>query len=641
MDNEEEPPQAEVKFSTPENSYWLSKHQYNELNVAEREIRLLKVPIALVLTSNLRDFFPQWMATETDAKQHVNEINTVPRSIVACEIIQCPIDAVQDQYYAISYCAGDAKRTKWILVNGYWFNCFESLERAFRQVRASWPDGNGDSDPFIYVWADQISNEQEKSHQVAFMRDIYHRAKHVYVSLNFPDEQSRFSSSEIAYKKFLDYIHNNDDVKYNLLNPAGFRELAIHMGADGHSLKSLITEIISQPWWTRSWVFQEFLVASRVYFFIWHIRLSWWELSPLLKARCGMYEDLSVPSGSDRDCEPPSRRTKTSMFRKFIPEKLSKPPRKPKDSPSNSSMTPEKFLWSWADISHSHISRVKHFVESKEHWSCSISVRNLMENCHTFSATDPRDRIYAFAGLAQTDGPEEGLLRWLVPDYSVSNTMPKLLCNLALTFFKFNTEHFRFALDAAVLRKRGENGRFNPSWVADWTQAIDSDMLELRSKFLGGVTEGRMDNDPMVLLMHENSKSSVTGIDWDIPEQLRAISDPSGLRLRVEASFIATLRQRKNDSFKFWCDFWVTEDARLAVRSHETAKVNDTLWSICGSQRFHVLRTAARTGGGYTIVAEAALFVPAAEQLDKKPRQPTDSNQFQVLLRGFQTIELI
>ena len=263
-------PEFKMKFPTPENKRWLRRRPYQALDTSAHHIRLLKVCPKAVTVANLEVLFPQWMRTDTDAKQMVNKYRmeqetgdqplamsidqvTYDQGIIASELLSFPVNSVQNQYSAISYCAGDINNTKRMLLDGYLYNCFAHLEHTLQQVRSSW--GKIGEDRELLLWTDQICINQhdstEKSHQVSFMRDIYHLARHVLVCVSIPGKPSNVISRVAVSDKARRYIQQSENVD-SISTERGIRKLEKHMKEDWYALQLLVAEIMRQPWWTRS-----------------------------------------------------------------------------------------------------------------------------------------------------------------------------------------------------------------------------------------------------------------------------------------------------------------------------------------------------------------------------------------------------
>lgn len=96
-------------FTTPKNNEFYATYKYGHLDPSKREIRLLKL-------------FPD----RGDGT-------------VKCELLtEVPLDIATKMYSALSYCAGDPKRTQCIVVNGRKFRAFANLAHALAEARYFW-----------------------------------------------------------------------------------------------------------------------------------------------------------------------------------------------------------------------------------------------------------------------------------------------------------------------------------------------------------------------------------------------------------------------------------------------------------------------------------------------------------------------
>ena len=144
-------------FCTPNNDAFHASSLYSELDVAQQEIRLVKL----------------WPGSGDD--------------VIECTLLPgAPLLDLKGRYTAPSYCAGSAKNTESIVLNGTTFNVFANLAHALREVRQFWSTTYGDRE--CLLWVDQISINQydinERSSQVRFMREIYQYAEQVVVCLS-------------------------------------------------------------------------------------------------------------------------------------------------------------------------------------------------------------------------------------------------------------------------------------------------------------------------------------------------------------------------------------------------------------------------------------------------------------------------
>ena len=148
-------------------------------------------------------------------------------------------------YTAISYTWGRDPPTERILINheSFWVrrNLYDCLQVLGQRAMAG-------SETWTHIWVDAIcidqDNDVERSQQVRLMNQVYSHADTVSVWLGYP--KSVVTSEE-----------------YDLLS--SFRNLP-DSAQDGLaiSIKSLIQELGSHPYWERCWVIQEVLLGKKL-----------------------------------------------------------------------------------------------------------------------------------------------------------------------------------------------------------------------------------------------------------------------------------------------------------------------------------------------------------------------------------------
>jgi hypothetical protein len=168
-------------------------------------------------------------------------------------------------YTALSYTWGDGPPQKPILLNGRPFkirqNLWDLLFQLWRRQR--------DIDPLQNkFWADAIcidqNNPSERDAQVHIMRDIFTRAQHVLGWIGYPDA---------AFGMMLRYILNVSKVEDNVVCPtSGYLNMEV-----------LMRKICNRPYWTRSWIAQEILLARRLSIRIGEFTLEWPEWLELVR----------------------------------------------------------------------------------------------------------------------------------------------------------------------------------------------------------------------------------------------------------------------------------------------------------------------------------------------------------------------
>jgi hypothetical protein len=143
-------------------------------------------------------------------------------------------------YTAVSYIWGEASPTKEILLNGQTFTVRQNIWDFLIQLRASGYNA--------YFWIDAISIDQtnisERNHQVTIMGSIYTQAEKTIAWLGT-------TTDEIAIDvQALTKIYEQRDRSKTSIAPhaAGCKRILAH------------------PYWTRTWIFQEYILSTDVEF---------------------------------------------------------------------------------------------------------------------------------------------------------------------------------------------------------------------------------------------------------------------------------------------------------------------------------------------------------------------------------------
>ncbi|VBB75514.1 Putative heterokaryon incompatibility protein [Podospora comata] len=371
-------------FPTPANNE-LTRHTiYHDLNPACQEIRLLRV--------------------------HLEEKD----GFIRCELLPAAsLSNIRGQYTAISYCAGDPRRTKKILVNGIPFNVFENLAHVLEMTRNFWTKTFPDKE--CIIWADQICINQfnlaERSHQVGFMRGIYSSAAQTLICLSTTDVDPRGVEWLVKLHQSVDpdgdfyqyYFHLEYYLRTNLAN----KQFADDWFA--------FYDVFNSPWWMRTWVYQEFISSSNIYFLYGKSSVPWKRLSEVLPTL-----------------------QKYSHFPYFGPAITER----------QAQVADTKNIVNFFVISKLRFDRVGPF-----------DLMDLLSQSRHLQSSDSRDGIYAFLGLVRES-------YGIIPDYSPENTMERLLVDIA-TRIVLQDKTLDILSDAS--RVRGELSPRLPSWVPDWT----------------------------------------------------------------------------------------------------------------------------------------------------------------------------
>ncbi|KAH8893885.1 hypothetical protein GQ53DRAFT_745315 [Thozetella sp. PMI_491] len=102
----------------------------------------------------------------------------------------------------------------------------------------------------------------------------------------------------------------------------------------------------------------------------------------------------------------------------------------------------------------------------------------LLHNTRVYSATDPRDKIYAILGIAKRSLPP-GMPMPIMPDYSAASTARSLFTSVATMLLR---ERPRLVLLSFVQDKESTRAQDLPSWVPDWTCPLTGVPLTLMRK---------------------------------------------------------------------------------------------------------------------------------------------------------------
>ncbi|KAI0440447.1 heterokaryon incompatibility protein-domain-containing protein [Xylaria telfairii] len=144
-------------------------------------------------------------------------------------------------YEALSYQWGPIDTSQVIYINQKDFRVSARLFRAIHHLRVPGKSRT--------VWIDAICVNQddlvERSSQVLLMPQIYSNATYVIVWLG--------ESPRCLTRTLSDVRETTEDIGSHIVNPN-----AIHYGAT-----RVISQLLSQPWWTRVWVVQELMLAKK------------------------------------------------------------------------------------------------------------------------------------------------------------------------------------------------------------------------------------------------------------------------------------------------------------------------------------------------------------------------------------------
>ncbi|KAH8882401.1 hypothetical protein GQ53DRAFT_812104 [Thozetella sp. PMI_491] len=503
-------------FVTPSNPEFYSRRKYKPLNFSRHEIRLLRIHPVRLKKHELSHAFPEWLQCDTDAaRMHEGSCDdSIPANFICCSLLEpVDLDSLDEEYAALSYCAGNPKDSSRIMIDGFWFNAFTNLEHTLEGFRSHF-DGRPATGNL--VWADQIcinqGNHEERGHQVSFMRNIYKQSRKTFRRR----QASKLSASQISIL------------------------------TNGYAIKVVpgiaFLTIVKAKWWTRAWVFQEFVVSKTIVFICGSECVSLDELGHLLfflnwkNQHPGTMEQFDNRSKSEH---------RTSIEN---PVKLLEIP---EDSGHESASFSEQATFFLNARRHSYHFDIDHVFIS---WLSSIAL-------HGFEASDRRDLIYAFLGLSK-------FTSHIIPDYG-SNSVWDVCIKMTEVLLE-SLEHLILLRRAAETASgRVLNQPDLPSWVPDWTSAHPI-TTEGRApyRFPSGVRHQ---------LLEDTHRSK-----WKI--------------LHVQGVFLSSLGKESDDGIF---------DTSLPLKFEILGPVDegDDLWALNQGLGIHVLRR--RGAGEYSLVGLA------------------------------------
>ena len=386
-------------FYTPSNQEFYSSDPYSDLDVSKHEIRLLEL-----------------LPVNPDEPLRA-------KLITPCFLSS---DAVSPpSYCAISYFAGNHKDTEVIFVNEIRFNAFANLARALRQI----VQGRGTSGLQVcpqHIWVDQIcinqSNPAERSHQVGFMRKIYENAQVVLACLGEDPSNGRWVEAAKRLNFKVTSI-SNLDLKDRTVY-VGDRIIADFYNEEIQRDWASLGDLLGSTWWRRGWVYQEVLLARNIIVFFGHGILDW---KMLLTAVLVVY----------------------NVSMEFISQRLYGQNHLHNDE-SDAIMLPKL-----------NSTYAKFMVDGRGDWTKTqeIGILALFFHAQECDVTDPRDRVFAFVGLADP-GYE------IVPDYGIdTSAVIQLACKRIILY----ESSLNFLACCDIGSDPNMRRADIPSWTPDWS----------------------------------------------------------------------------------------------------------------------------------------------------------------------------
>ncbi|OCT55020.1 hypothetical protein CLCR_02851 [Cladophialophora carrionii] len=318
------------------------------------------------------------------------------------------------QYTAVSYTWGSTEKTQTVICDGKQLPVTNNLYAALRNLRMK--------DSLVTIWIDQLSINQSDSaeceNQVGIMGKIYKNARGVVIWLG--ETQHKSTQALALCKQMIKVIDAHErDISRDIVG--GPEQFGLPKWADNvwYSLGLLLR----RPWFQRTWTIQEVVMARNAVVQCGKDSIPWTSLS-------------RVASVLDFETGRPS-----SVV-----------------NPSSTSLT----------------HRVRLIDSLRE---APMDLTDLLLDTRDYQATDPRDKVYAFLGLALSD---------IAPDYT-AKTAEILYIQIAIAYLASSlaepcSEELK---SRKVMNLISHAGSANqqlplPSWVPDWSTSLQSRRFVLR-----------------------------------------------------------------------------------------------------------------------------------------------------------------
>lgn len=345
---------------------------------------------------------------------------------IVCSLIHTSLDD-DCNYLALSYVWGDPSRTLPIQLDGHAFRVTENLEAALRHLRLI-------STPRTF-WIDAISinqtNIMERNQQVELMGAIYESAVQVQVWLGLESNSGAgiLEAVDRLGRKIIEIDLHQLLVKQPARETTE-RLIAIIAAEFGQQYTNgtwlvELKGIFNRPWWSRVWVQQEFALAKSAYFVCGPTSVHWRFLDMVMIALHYLDSDTTF-AYSNQD------------------EK-------------------RNIRGDQGDI-------ISLRFQHENGWPLSLfslvfyhgKLRDLM-------ATDPRDHIFGFLGLADD-------AHGFRPDYSLP--VDVLTCRFAKAHICHVKERSRRLWVLSLAQKKNLKDIDGlPSWAPDWSSALDPQIV--------------------------------------------------------------------------------------------------------------------------------------------------------------------
>lgn len=387
-------------------------------------------------------------------------ISDIRCSLLHTTLADCANDII-DQYTAISYVWGEPNPQERVLVDGQPYQITRNLFHALRDLR--------DAQRVHRLWVDAIcinqSDNQERNQQVGIMGSIYSLAQHTVIYLG-----GRSDFSDVVLKDLQGFLTGS---------------------TAGPDLLALATsEILSRPWFTRVWVYQELVLSRDPWIQLGTSRMKWNNF-------CNRLKSLQ---------QPPVLVSHTTMSSRITLLQSPQSNSGTQQAQGRSSLPPyvhrEKDYYKV--LEDMQATRKKFQLRTLDPKIKVTSLPEIIRSRRGFGATDARDMVFGHFGIAADSARD---LRISINyDMSVAQIFTQLAQSIIVESRSLGILQHVEDVDSS-LRRQGM-----PSWVPDWTSTgyHDPHFLFDEEKKLGEYSVwghayfGLDSNHPTVQIWDEN-----------------------------------------------------------------------------------------------------------------------------------------
>jgi hypothetical protein len=276
--------------------------------------------------------------------------------VIKCRRFRVNLDDIwMYPYEALSYVWGDGTSKTDIICNGLPVSVTVSLLHALKRLRLA--------QGFRLIWADAIcidqSNFLEKNHQIPLMGKIYSLAERVAIWLGEVDPTQSRGICEIV-QRITEHIRKTiREWGYDEASMRGYERLQMPSYCTTTAAQEVLTRLYAMPWFSRVWCIQEVVLAKDAIMFWGEHELSWADIGLI-----------------------------ATWLSEITPQRAL-------EYDSNAF---------YADVEVGNAFRMYRFRERK-----LSGFIDLLDDCVTFEATNPRDRVYGLLALLEANKEAQAL----------------------------------------------------------------------------------------------------------------------------------------------------------------------------------------------------------------------------------------